>query len=157
MAAAATAALAIAGSEFLALAAPAAANWKISFAVALILGLLAINALGLREGWAAQIVTTLLKVSLLMAIIAAAIALPAVPVSAVVGAAPAIGFAAALSLVPRRRHHRGDHLVRPDRRLYHSRAPRRRRRHLVPHRAFQGRCADRLNLHRSPPAAICAQ
>lgn len=95
--AAATAALAIAGSEFLALAAPAAANWKLSFAVALILGLLAINAMGLREGRTAQIVTTALKLALLLAIIAAAIALPSVPVSAVVGAAPAIGLAAALA------------------------------------------------------------
>ncbi len=95
--AAATAALAIAGSEFLALAAPAAANWKISFAVALIFGLLVINALGLREGRAAQIVTTALKLALLVAIIAAAIALPSVPVATIVGAAPALGLAAALA------------------------------------------------------------
>ncbi len=95
--AAATAALAIAGTEFLALASPVAGDWKISLAITLILALLAINALGLREGRAAQILTTALKLGLLAAIIFAAFALPAVPVSAVVEAGPAIGFAAALA------------------------------------------------------------
>ena len=95
--AAGLAALSIAGAEFLALASPTAAGWKLTLAIVLIFGLLAINALGLREGRAAQVTTTALKVGLLVAIIAAAITLPAVPVSAVVGAAPAIGLAAVLA------------------------------------------------------------
>ncbi|HMI41312.1 MAG TPA: APC family permease [Sphingomicrobium sp.] len=90
---AALAALAIAGAEFLALASPSAAGWKLTLAILLILVLLAINALGLREGRAAQVATTALKVGLLMAIVAAAISLPAVPVSTLVNAAPAIGVA----------------------------------------------------------------
>lgn len=94
---AATAALAIAGTEFLALISPAASVWKIQLAIALILGLLAINAIGLREGRTAQILTTSLKMGLLMAIIAAAIALPSAPISMVVDAAPALGAAAVLA------------------------------------------------------------
>ena len=95
--AAGLAALSIAGAEFLALASPAAVSWKLPLAIALIFGLLAINALGLREGRAAQVATTTLKVALLLAIVAAAITLPAVPVSAVVEAAPLIGLAAILA------------------------------------------------------------
>jgi APA family basic amino acid/polyamine antiporter len=95
--AAGLAALSIAGAEFLALASPAVVSWKLPLAIALIFGLLAINALGLREGRAAQVATTALKVALLLAIVAAAITLPAVPVSAVVEAAPLIGLAAILA------------------------------------------------------------
>lgn len=95
--AAALAALSIAGAEFLALAWPDAAGWRLPLAIALIFGLLAINALGLREGRAAQVATTALKVGLLLSIIAAAITLPAVPVSAIVDAAPAIGLAGLLA------------------------------------------------------------
>lgn len=94
---AAIAALAIAGSEFLALAVPAAANWKIALAIALIGVVLTINLIGLREGRLAQILTTALKLTLLSAIIAAAMSLPSVPPPASVEPATAMGLVAILA------------------------------------------------------------
>ena len=84
-------------AEFLALASPAATNWKLPLAIALILGLLAINASACARAARRRSRTTALKVGLLLAIIAAAITFPAVPVSAVVAAAPAIGLAGVLA------------------------------------------------------------
>ncbi len=91
------ASLGIAGAEFLALAWPGVGDHKLSFAIVLIGGLAGINALGVREGRAAQMITTILKVGLLVGIIVAAVALPGAPASATSGPGIAIGIAAILS------------------------------------------------------------
>jgi len=77
--AASAAALAIVGVEFLAFAWPGVARVALALASAIIAALVAINALGIREGRAAQIVATGLKTALLAVIIAGAIFMPSGP------------------------------------------------------------------------------
>lgn len=77
--AASTAALALAGVDFLALAWPGLASHAISIAVALILALFAINALGVREGRAAQVTMTAIKIGIVLLIALAALLLPPAP------------------------------------------------------------------------------
>lgn len=74
--AASTAALALAGVDFLALTWPAAAGFPISIAIGLIFILFIINALGVREGRAAQITMTAIKIGIVLLIALAAFLLP---------------------------------------------------------------------------------
>ena len=73
---ASTAAMALAGVDFLALAWPAAHGRTLQLAVAIIIGLFAINVLGVREGRAAQVMMTAAKFVILLAIVAGALLLP---------------------------------------------------------------------------------
>lgn len=91
--AASTAALALAGVDFLALTWPGLAAHPVSIANIIITALFGINALGLREGRAAQIAMTSIKIGILLVIALAAFLLPAAPVAGHAALLPAIGLA----------------------------------------------------------------
>lgn len=73
---ASTAAMALAGVDFLALAWPGAHARPLQLAIGIILALFAINMLGVREGRAAQVMMTAAKVAILLVIVAGALLLP---------------------------------------------------------------------------------
>jgi len=75
---ASTAAGALAGVDFLALAWPAAHDRMLQIAVAMILGLFLINVVGVREGRAAQVAMTAAKFAILLIIVVGALLLPPV-------------------------------------------------------------------------------
>lgn len=87
--AASVAALAIVAVEFLAFAWSGFARMELTLASAIIAGLVAINAIGVREGRAAQILTTGLKIALLFAIIVGAMFIPSGPAVAQTDSIPA--------------------------------------------------------------------
>lgn len=92
---ASTAAGALAGVDFLALAWPAAHDRMLQTAVAMILGLFLINVIGLREGRAAQVGMTVAKFVILLIIVAGALLFPPVnfaptPVAATMSVAGAV-------------------------------------------------------------------
>jgi APA family basic amino acid/polyamine antiporter len=91
--AAATSALALAGVDFLALAWPRAGERPLSLAVILIAGLFAVNAMGVREGRAAQIAATAVKLAILAVIAVGALFLPAAAAPAAASISPALGVA----------------------------------------------------------------
>lgn len=95
--AASTAALALAGVDFLALTWPAVASYPVTIAIMLIAILFAINALGVREGRAAQIAMTAIKIGLLLVIAIAAFLLPAAPRVQPAALAPAISVAGVIA------------------------------------------------------------
>lgn len=99
--AASSAALALAGVDFLALTWPVLGNYPVSIAIAIIGVLFAINALGVREGRAAQIAMTAIKIGILIAIAACALLLPTAPkgISAALPAVGAAGVIAAYQLI----------------------------------------------------------
>lgn len=76
--AAASSALALAGVDFLAMAWPGAHDRALAIALGIILALFVINALGVREGRAAQVTMTVVKIAILIVIAAAALVLPPV-------------------------------------------------------------------------------
>lgn len=93
--AASIAALALAGVDFLALTWPAARGYPVILACMIIAALFGVNALGIREGRAAQIAMTAIKVGLLLLIVLATTLLPSAavaPVSAI-DLAPTVGVA----------------------------------------------------------------
>jgi APA family basic amino acid/polyamine antiporter len=92
--AASTAALALAGVDFLALVWPAVRLHGLWCAAALIGGLFVINAAGVREGRAAQIATTGLKVAILILIAGGAMFLSPEAAPTTISAAPAVTLAA---------------------------------------------------------------
>lgn len=91
--AASTAALALAGVDFLALTWPAAGGYPVTIACAIIAALFVINASGVREGRAAQITMTVIKIGLLLLIVLAASLLPPAPAASPAMIAPMIGLA----------------------------------------------------------------
>ena len=95
--AASTAALALAGVDFLALTWPAAAGYPVSIACVVIAGLFAINATGVREGRTAQITMTVIKISLLLLIVVGASLLPPAESASPAAIAPAIGLAGVIA------------------------------------------------------------
>lgn len=95
--AASTAALALAGVDFLALTWPSASGYPVSLACAIIAALFVVNALGVREGRAAQIAMTAIKVGLLLLIAVAAMLLPPVAARAPFAIAPVIGLAGVIA------------------------------------------------------------
>jgi amino acid transporter len=95
--AASTAALALAGVDFLALTWPAASRYPVSIASAIIAALFVINATGVREGRAAQITMTMIKIALLLLIVLGASLLPPAPAALSAGIAPAIGLAGVIA------------------------------------------------------------
>lgn len=99
--AASIAALALAGVDFLALTWPAAASYPITLAISIIALLFVINALGVREGRAAQIAMTVIKIGILLIIILGAFLLPAAPAaqSPMLPAVGAAGVIAAYQLI----------------------------------------------------------
>ncbi|MEE4152628.1 MAG: APC family permease [Erythrobacter sp.] len=74
---AATAFLALAAADFLALMAPILSNYVALVALLALAGVTALNWLGVEEGRWAQIVTTVLKLALLLAVVGVALAMPA--------------------------------------------------------------------------------
>jgi amino acid transporter len=90
--AASSAALALAGVDFLALTWPVLGGYPVAIAIAIIGALFAINALGVREGRAAQVAVTAVKIGILAAIAACALLLPSAPIASS-AALPAIGAA----------------------------------------------------------------
>jgi APA family basic amino acid/polyamine antiporter len=94
--AASSAALALAGVDFLALTWPVLGSYPVSVAMAIIGALFAINALGVREGRAAQIAMTGIKIGILIAIAACALLLPSAP-KGISAALPTVGAAGAIA------------------------------------------------------------
>jgi APA family basic amino acid/polyamine antiporter len=98
--AASTAALALAGVNFLALTWPGLGDFPVSNAIGIIALLFVINALGVREGRAAQITMTAIKIGILLVIALAALLLPAAaPSTAVLPAVGAAGVVTAYQLI----------------------------------------------------------
>lgn len=96
--AASTAALALAGVDFLALAIPAAGAYPIALSGAIIAGIFFLNVLGVREGRAAQVAMTAVKVALLLIIIVAAWLLPPAPAPIAASVmAPSFGLAGVIA------------------------------------------------------------
>ncbi len=91
--AASIAALALAGVDFLSLTWPAARAYPVALACLIIGALSVINALGIREGRAAQIAMTSIKVALLLLIVAATALLPLTAPVQAHDLVPAIGVA----------------------------------------------------------------
>lgn len=87
------AALALAGVDFLSLTWPAAHGYPVTLSCAIIAALFGVNALGIREGRAAQIAMTAIKVGLLLLIVLATSLLPPADPVPVRDLAPAIGLA----------------------------------------------------------------
>ncbi|MGB3470456.1 MAG: amino acid permease [Erythrobacter sp.] len=94
---AATAFLALAAADFLALIAPAAADHAKIVALLVLFGVTALNWAGVEEGRWAQIVSTGLKLVLLIAVIGVALAMPAGEVGD--GAAPAPAIVEPISIL----------------------------------------------------------
>jgi APA family basic amino acid/polyamine antiporter len=94
--AASTAALALAGVDFLALTWPQLGGYPITIAILIIAALFAINALGVREGRAAQIAMTSIKIAILLAIAACALLLPPAETTSPL-VLPAIGAAGVIA------------------------------------------------------------
>ena len=99
--AASSAALALAGVDFLALTWPVLAGYPVQIAIVIIGALFGINALGVREGRAAQVTMTGIKIGIVVAIAACALLLPSAPrdMSAVLPAVGAAGVIAAYQLI----------------------------------------------------------